>query len=124
MLSSELSSAELQQIDRMQENLIAYFRLFAGLPGITFAEADVTWLVSEQGPPGNHVLRTQIAGDAVERRIDEIIDRLGQLTDQIDWLVFPGCRPTDLGAHLEARGMQGGLGGTWMLADLAPPPPG
>src|SRR5262245_8985919 len=112
MLSSELSSSDLQQVDRMQENLIVYFRLFAGLPGITFTEADVTWLVSEQGPPGNHVLRTQIAGDAIDRRIDEIIDQFSQLTDQIDWLVFPGCEPADLGARLEARGMQGGLGGT------------
>ena len=102
----------------MQENLIAYFRIFAGLPGATFVEEDVTWFVNTKAEPGNHVLRTCISGDAIERRIDEIFRQFSQYTDQIDWLVFPACRPADLGKRLEARGMQAGLGGTWMLADL------
>jgi hypothetical protein len=102
----------------MQENLIAYFRIFAGQPGAIFVEADVTWFVNVKDEPGNHVLRTRIAGDSIEHRIDEIIAQFSQYTDQIDWLVFPACRPADLGKRLEARGMQGGLGGTWMLADL------
>jgi GNAT superfamily N-acetyltransferase len=102
----------------MQENLIAYFRIFAELPGATFVDDDVTWFVSVKDEPGNHVLRTRMFGDAIERRIDEIIAQFSQHADQIDWLVFPACRPADLGQRLEARGMQGGLGGTWMLADL------
>jgi GNAT superfamily N-acetyltransferase len=102
----------------MQENLIAYFRLFAGLPGATFVEEDVIWFVNAKGEPGNHVLRTRISGDSIDRRIDQIIGQFGQYTDQIDWLVFPACQPADLGQRLEARGMQGGPGGTWMLADL------
>lgn len=118
-----LSSSSLVKVDQMQENLIAYFRLFADLPGTTFVEEDVTWFVNANGEPGNHVFRTRISGDAIERRIDEIIAQFSQYTDQIDWLVFPGCRPTYLGKRLEARGMQAGLGGTWMLADLKAPPP-
>ena len=106
----------------MQENLIAYFRIFAGLPGATFVEEDVTWFVNTKAEPGNHVLRTCISSDAIERRIDEIFRQFSQYTDQIDWLVFPACRPADLGKRLEARGMQAGLGGTWMLADLAVAP--
>jgi GNAT superfamily N-acetyltransferase len=115
----------------MQANLIAYFRLFAGLPGITFVEEDVTWLVSAKGEPGNHILRAQLPDDALDRRIGEIISQIGQYTDHIDWLVFPGCQPADLGKRLEAHGMKGGPdgawmlvgkiggpGGTWMLADL------
>jgi GNAT superfamily N-acetyltransferase len=105
-------------VDRMQENLIAYFRMFADLPGATFVERDVTWFVNAEGEPGNHILRTQILGDAIDRRIDEILGEVGQYADRIDWLVFPACRPASLGKHLEARGMQAGLGGTWMLADL------
>ena len=50
--------------DQIQENMLAYFRLFAGLPGITVADADVFWLVSARGEPGNHLLRAQIPGDA------------------------------------------------------------
>jgi GNAT superfamily N-acetyltransferase len=113
-----LSSLSSTKVDLMQENLIAYFRIFAGLPGATFVEEDVTWFANVKDEPGNHVLRTRISSDAIDRRIDEIIVQFSQYTDQIDWLVFPGCRPADLGKHLEARGMQAGLGGTWMLADL------
>jgi hypothetical protein len=112
----------MQIVDQMQENLIAYFRLFAGLPGVTFVEADVTWFVSAKAEPGNHLLRTHIPGDSIDRRIDEIIGQISQYTDHIDWLVFPGCRPADLGKRLEARGMQGGPGGIWMLADLTSVP--
>ena len=109
----------MANVDQMQDNLIAYFRQFAGLPGVTFTEGDVTWFVNAGAEPGNHVLRTQVTGDSLERWIDEIIGRFSQYTDRIDWLVFPGCRPTDLGQRLEARGMHGGPGGIWMLADLA-----
>jgi GNAT superfamily N-acetyltransferase len=105
-------------VDRMQENMLAYFRLFAGLPGITVVDEDVFWLVSAGGEPGNQVLRAQIPNSAVEGRIDAIFDQISRHTDQIDWMVFPGCRPADLGARLEARGMVGGPGGTWMLTDL------
>ena len=111
------------KVDQIQENLIAYFRIFAGLPGATFVKEDVTWFVNVKDEPGNHVLRTRISGDAIDRRIDEIIAQFSQYAEQIDWLVFPGCRPADLGERLEARGMQAGLGGTWMLADLTVAPP-
>jgi hypothetical protein len=109
----------MEIVDQMQENLIAYFRLFAGLPGATFVEADVTWFVNASAEPGNHLLRSHIAGHSIDRRIDAIISQISQHTDHIDWLVFPGCRPADLGKRLEARGMRGGYGGIWMLADLA-----
>jgi GNAT superfamily N-acetyltransferase len=107
----------------IQENLIAYFRLFAGLPGITFIDQDVTWTASVSSAPGNQVLRTRLSGSsgAIERRIDELIAQFGQHADQIDWLVFPGDQPADLGQRLEARGMPGSLGGIWMLADLTAP---
>jgi GNAT superfamily N-acetyltransferase len=110
------SGAELA--GQVQENMLAYFRLFAGLPGITVVDQEVFWLVSTAGEPGNHLLRAQIPDDTAEGHIDAIFGQIGQYTDQIDWLVFPGCRPADLGARLEARGMIGGPGGIWMLADL------
>jgi GNAT superfamily N-acetyltransferase len=118
-----LSASSLTIVDQIQENLIAYFRIFDGLPGATFVDEDVTWFVSVKDEPGNHVLRTRIAGDAIEQRIDASIGQFSQYADQIDWLVFPGDQPADLGKRLEARGMQSGLGGTWMLADLTAAPP-
>ncbi|HEU5098168.1 MAG TPA: hypothetical protein VFU22_03925 [Roseiflexaceae bacterium] len=112
------------KVHLIQENMIGYFRMFAGLPGITFVDQDVTWSVSASSEPGNQVLRARIAGDsdAIERRIDEIIAQFGQHADQIDWLVFPGDQPADLGQRLAARGMPGSLGGIWMLADLTTMP--
>ena len=90
MSSSGWPPADPEDVDRMQENLIAYFRLFAGLPGVNFVEEDFTWSV---GAPGPHILRTRIPGDDVDRRIDDIVSRLGQYTDQFDWFVFgmPSC---------------------------------
>jgi len=119
-----LSSSSIATIDQIQENLIAYFRIFAGLPGATFVEQDVTWFVNVKDEPGNHVFRTRISSDSIEQRIDEIIGQYSQYTDQLDWLVFPGDQPADLGKRLEARGMKAGLGGTWMLADLTAALPG
>ncbi len=108
-------------VDRIQENLLAYFRLFAGQPGMTVADQDVVWFVNGEGEPGNHVLRARIPGASVEARIDEVMEEIGRHTDHIDWLVFPSCQPADLGKRLKARGMSEGPGGTWMSADLASP---
>lgn len=107
--------------DRMQKNMVAYFRMFAGPPGVTVVDEDVFWLVSDKTEPGNHVLRARIADADADARIDAILDQIGRRTDHVDWLVFPGCRPVDLGQRLEARGMPGGPGGNWMLAELPAP---
>lgn len=138
MSLSPLKLSSLEKADQVQENLTAYFRIFAGLPGITFVEEDITWAATVEGAPGNQVLRTQFPDEAVGRRIDEALRQMGQYTSQTDWFVFPGCQPTDLGKRLEARGLEGGPdgawtlvgkiggpGGTWLLADLSvlPPPP-
>jgi GNAT superfamily N-acetyltransferase len=105
-------------IDAIQANLVSYFRLFFGLPGIIARDDTMTWCVSPQGAPGNYVLRTRLPDTDVEAQIDQVLAQLGQVTDQIDWLVFPGCQPTNLGQRLAARGMRAGLAGTWMAADL------
>ena len=68
-------------------------------------------------------MRTQISGPDIDGRIEQIINRIGCTTDHIDWLVFPSCRPDDLGKRLGVRGMKCGPGGTWMLADLKSLPP-
>jgi hypothetical protein len=114
-----MNDSDLALIDRIQNNFVLYFRLFAGLPGITFAEEGVTWLVNTQGAPGNHVLRTRLEGEGIDHEIDRVLQQIGRLTDHIDWLVFPGCRPSDLGRRLESRGMMAHIPGTWMTADLA-----
>jgi len=120
--------------DQIQENLIAYYRLFAGLPGVTFVEQDVTWVAST-GVPGNQILRTrlpeQLDPSPLDQRIDELIRQIGQSTDAMDWFVFPSCQPIGLGERVAVRGLAGGPdgawtlvgqiggpGGNWMLADL------
>lgn len=124
-----LHQLNFETVNQIQANLIAYFRIFAGLPGITFREdAEMTWNI---GGPGSFILRTQLPADALEQRIDESIGKFGQTTAVIDWFVFPSCQPPDLGERVAARGLAGGPsgewtligkiggpGGTWMVADL------
>ena len=104
--------------DRVQANLLAYFQLFRGLNNLAAGDEDVLWFANAGGAPGNHVVQTNIDDADVEARIDRALEQIARCGDQIDWLVFPGCRPADLGGRLAARGMPGGPGGTWMLADL------
>ena len=129
---NQLSPTHPELVNQIQENLIAYFRLFAGLPGVTFVdEADITWIASK-GFPGNLVLRSQLPADGLDQRIDEILYQMGQSTNAVDWFVFPSCQPDALGEQLAARGVAdnanddwrlvgqvGGPGGDWLVADLA-----
>ena len=124
--------ADVERAGRVQANFIAYFRLFEGLPDVHFTETDdVTWIVADFGAPGNHILRAQFTEESVDRRIDEVISDVGELANAIDWYVFPGSSPHDLGQRLAARGQAGGPdgswglvgeiggpGGNWMIADL------
>lgn len=120
-----------ETVDPIQQNFITYFRLFADLPGIAFTEGEVIWVAS-QGAPGSMVLSTQLASAETDQQIDETLRRIGQHTDAVDWFVFPGCRPVDLGKRLQVHGEAsgpngewmlygniGGPGGTWMWIDLA-----
>ncbi len=110
---------DTQLIEQMQNNFVSYFRLFAGLPGVTFVEGEVTWFCNKPGgEPSNYILRTQLAGDTADEEIDRLLARIGGMTGHMDWLVFPTCRPADLGKRLDARGMAGHRAGTWMTADL------
>ena len=116
MFDSLSSFEKLEAVRRVQANLIAYFRLFEGLPDVHFTETDdATWIVADFGAPGNHILRAQFSDESADRRIDEVISEVGQLANKIDWYVFPGSSPDDLGARLAGRGKAGGPDGTWGL---------
>ena len=51
-----------------------------------------------------NLLRALLPSDAAENRIDAILDQIRQYTTHIDWMVFPGCQPADLGARLDGTG--------------------
>jgi GNAT superfamily N-acetyltransferase len=118
------SQHDRSPVGRMQANILAYFRMFAGLPGVTLVDGDVFWTVSETAAPGDQVLGAWLDGPDVEARIDATLRDIGRHTDVIDWMVFPGCRPADLGERLAARGMPSSPGGIWMHAALPAPPEG
>jgi predicted GNAT family acetyltransferase len=133
---SLLQGADLDKVNQIQENFITYFRIFAGIPGVRYGEGPATWIVTDSGAPGTQVLKSNFPSETVDQQIDAVIAEMGQYTDEIDWLVFPGCRPAHLGARLAARGRAGGpdglwqlvgeipgLAGNWMLADLTTLPP-
>ena len=114
MSQPSLTPAGKEIVDQIQENFIAYFRMFAGLPGKPFVEEDITWIAGK-GAPGHTVLRTRLSNDDAEQRIDEVLNQIGQRRDHFDWLVFPSCRPSDLGERLVAKAKAGGPDGTWKL---------
>lgn len=118
MTASPLDLSGSEKPGQVQENMIAYMRLFAGLPGMTMYDAESFWFVSNKPAPGNNILRTHLPAERTEERIDALLEEIGGHIDEIDWFVFPGDQPPDLGKRLEARGMPGGPGGNWLWADL------
>ncbi|MEO8397729.1 MAG: hypothetical protein ABI700_32340, partial [Chloroflexota bacterium] len=56
---------------QIQANLIAYMRLFAGLPGvITHDTEDLYWLIcGNGGAPGNSILRARWSDEEAEQRL-------------------------------------------------------
>ena len=113
-----LNFAKTEKPGQIQENMIAYMRLFKDLPGITMVDADTFWCVCKRNAPGDAILRAKWPVEKVEERIDCLFERIGGLIDGIDWMVFPGDQPADLGKRLEARGMPAGGGGNWLWVDL------
>ena len=59
MVSSLLDFSGTQKPRQIQENLMAYMRLFAGLPGTMLSDAESFWFVSNTSAPGNMILRTR-----------------------------------------------------------------
>ena len=106
---------------QIQENMIVYMRLFAGLPGMTMRDDEAFWFVSNLPAPGDNILRARWPEGRAEEGIDEVLGQVARHVDEMSWMVFPGDRPIDLSARLEARGMPGGPGGYWLWADLSSP---
>ena len=115
MAETAFARTNLALINTVQENFIAYHRMFAGLSGITYVDGDITWLITDKGAPGKTVMKTRVADDLIDQRIDETLAEIGQYADHFDWFVFPGCQPDNLGDHLVARSQAGGPDGTWKL---------
>lgn len=113
----------------VQDNFIAYFRHFAGLPEITFVEEESgTWITTVHGAPGSQVMKTNFVSENAAEQIDETLRRVGQQVDEIDWMIWPGDQPHNLGELLTAQAASGGewmlygnIGkqpGTWLVIDL------
>jgi GNAT superfamily N-acetyltransferase len=129
MMSPLLDFSRTDKPRRIQANMIAYMRLFAGLPNTVMHDAETFWFMCSTGAPGKAIYRARLPADHPEAAIDAVFEQVGQHTDDIDWMVFPGDQPADLSQRLEARGMPGGPGGNWLWTDLttlgaAPPVPG
>jgi GNAT superfamily N-acetyltransferase len=118
MTSQPIDFSHTEKPQQIQSNMIAYMRLFADLPGITVHDADPFWIISHRPAPGNAIYRARWSSDDTEAGIDALFEQIGEHVDKIDWMVFPGDQPTDLGQRLEARGMPGGPAGNWLWTDL------
>lgn len=102
-------------VNFVQENFIAYFRIFASVSGVTIVENDeVTWSASE-GAPGTQVMASHFSEATAGAAIDATLRAVGQVADAVDWMVWPCDEPKNLGAQLRERGAAGGPDGAWML---------
>ena len=105
-------------IDLLRQNYIAYFRLFHGQHGVCVHEDEqAAWIIAN-GPPGNHILRSNFPSDNVEEGIDALLADIGARTEACRWLCFPGDLPHDLGYRLVSRGLDAGEGDFWMFRPL------
>ncbi len=99
----------------VQESFIAYHRHFAGLPNVTFVEDESGAWIASQGAPGSQVMKTNFVSDSAAEQIDETLRRVGRHVDAVDWMVWPGDQPDNLGQLLTVAGAVGGPDGEWVL---------
>ena len=105
-------------IEALRLNYIEYFRLFHGQHGIrVHVGRETAWIVAN-GPPGNHILRTNLPVADADQRIEALLSRISSHTGGIRWLLFPQDRPNDLPARLKRRGLIKGQGDLWMFRQL------
>jgi ribosomal protein S18 acetylase RimI-like enzyme len=105
-------------VDAIQENIRAYKELFVGLPEIMLYESDeICWCINVLEVPENYVYKTRLTDENVDKRLDEILQQIGQHTTHIDWPVYRTCTPSNLGEKLVERGLTTSRL-PWMLAEL------
>jgi len=107
------------QLDALQRNIASYIRMFAGLPGTLFYEAeDVSWFLNPHGPPGRAVLMTRFDDATAAERVRIVLADVAQHVSSLDWPVYCADMPTNLEQVLAAAGCTAGRV-PWMLAALA-----
>jgi len=124
----DLSSSTLPE--NIQENLVAYMRMFADLPGMAMEdtstpEEQTFWFISRRGAPGDNILKVRWNKEDLDRQIDRLFEKVGHIIDEIEWMVFPCDRPQELSDRLIARGLPASRAGNWLwtsLERIGPPP--
>ena len=105
-------------IEALRSNYIEYFRLFHNQHGIrVHVDHETAWIIAN-GPPGNHILRTNLPSPDTEGGIDAMLSTISSQTGGIRWLLFPQDRPRDLRDRLKRRGLIAGRGDLWMFREL------
>ena len=105
-------------IEALRSNYIEYFRLFHNQHGIrVHVDQETAWIIAN-GPPGNHILRTNLPSPDTEGGVDALLSRISSHTGGIRWLLFPQDSPGDLRHRLKRRGLITGRGDLWMFRQL------
>lgn len=111
----------------VEANLWETWSNFGRAPGCSLHdEGDLLWFETPiPFHPYNTILKFQVERD-VDRRIDDLLQRLAIRGVPVLWILHPSARPSDLAERLHARGLQEielapGMART--LDDLPPAPP-
>ncbi len=110
----DMSGSDLPR--QIQANLIAYMRLFTGLPGVSVrSDDDLFWIINNQPAPGNFVLRTNAPTVGFGEWLHAKLDTIAPFTEYLEWFVFPNDQPANLNALF---GRPGGNAGNWLYGSL------
>jgi len=120
MLEILQDAAREALIEAIQENEIAFWLSRARLAGWEIhEEMGLTWYRSGlRSPMFNGVIRTTLAEDEADARIEATLARFRADGLPMVWWNGPSRRPMDLGARLLARGLTTSGDETGMAADL------
>jgi ribosomal protein S18 acetylase RimI-like enzyme len=104
----------------IEENWFEHFRLFRYWSQAEVHDGpDVLWTISDiPFIHFNGVLRAQLAPENVEATIEAATSRCRSRNVPLLWLIGPATRPANLGAYLEAHGVNHAWDSIGMAADL------
>lgn len=100
--------SEKELVDAVEQNCIDFFMEYGrGSGGEVHTERGVTWFATGiPHPLFNGVMAAQLAADEIDVRIEELIAEHGARNVPLEWTVGSSTVPTDLGRHLEAKGLR------------------
>ena len=101
---ARISSATLVQ--SVEQNLVQWVKLKGRLPGVELhCDPDAVWTFSATNKLSNQVCALRFESEAVDSKLDKILERYRRHRAAVNWWVGPSATPHDLSNRLRAHGL-------------------